>query len=329
MYKSKQKEKLLKLSIRIDWRFFAPALVIIAGICWGLIGLFSNYLSAAGLRPEQITVVRCVLACVVIGAYLLVFKRGAFKVHIKHLWIFLGTGVLSIAFYNICYFACINMCGLSFAAILLYTAPCFVVVLSAVFFKERLTRQRGFALVIAFVGCLLVVGVGSGQASLSGLGILVGLASGIGYALYSIFARVALKHYEAPTVMFYTFLFASLSLLPFSDPIGIASLALNSLSVFEVMLALALISTVTPFACYTTGLAHMETGKASIMAFIEPMVSLLLGVMVFGEVVTLQNMIGVAGIVVAVALLNLPENALHKIISKKSAKVRKFAGVKH
>lgn len=221
------------------------------------------------------------------------------------------------------------MCGLSFAAILLYTAPCFVVLLSAVFFKERLTRQRGFALVIAFVGCLLVVGVGSGQASLSGLGILVGLASGIGYALYSIFARVALKHYEAPTVMFYTFLFASLALLPFSEPISIVSLALDSPSVFEVMVALALISTVTPFACYTTGLAHMETGKASIMAFVEPMVSLLLGVMVFGEVVTLQNMIGVIGIIVAVALLNLPENALRKFVSKKSGKVRKFAGVKH
>ena len=329
MYKSKQKEKLLKLSIRIDWRIFAPALVIIAGICWGLIGLFSNYLSAAGLRPEQITVVRCVLACVVIGAYLLVFKRGAFKVRIKHLWIFLGTGVLSIAFYNVCYFACINMCGLSFAAILLYTAPCFVVLLSAVFFKERLTRQRGFALIIAFVGCLLVVGVGSGQTSLSGLGILVGLASGIGYALYSIFARVALKHYEAPTVMFYTFLFASLALLPFSEPINIASLALDSASVFEVMIALALISTVTPFACYTIGLAHMETGKASIMAFVEPMVSLLLGVMVFGEVLTLQNMIGVIGILGAVVLLNLPENALYKFVSKKSGKVRKFAGVKH
>lgn len=319
----------MKLSITIDWRIFAPALVIIAGICWGLIGLFSNYLSAAGLRPEQITVIRCVLACFAIGGYLLIFKRGAFKVRVKHLWIFLGTGVLSIAFYNVCYFACINMCGLSFAAILLYTAPCFVVLLSAVFFKERLTRQRGFALIIAFVGCLLVVGVGSGQTSLSGLGVLVGLASGIGYALYSIFARVALKHYEAPTVMFYTFLFASLALLPFSEPIAIVSLALDSPSVFEVMIALSLISTVTPFACYTTGLAHMETGKASIMAFVEPMVSLLLGVMVFGEVLTLQNMIGVIGIIVAVALLNLPENALRKFVSKKSGKVRKFAGVKH
>lgn len=307
----------MKLSISIDWRIFAPALIIIAGVCWGLIGLFSNYLSAAGLRPEQITVIRCVLACFVIGGYLLIFKRGAFKVRVKHLWIFLGTGVLSIAFYNVCYFACINMCGLSFAAILLYTAPCFVVLLSAVFFKEHLTRQRGFALIIAFVGCLLVVGVGSGQTSLSGLGILVGLASGIGYALYSIFARVALKHYEAPTVMFYTFLFASLALLPFSEPINIVSLALDSASVFEVMIALALISTVTPFACYTTGLAHMETGKASIMAFVEPMVSLLLGVMVFGEVLTLQNMIGVIGILGAVVLLNLPENALHKFVSKK------------
>ena len=161
------------------------------------------------------------------------------------------------------------------------------------------------------------------------MGILVGLASGIGYALYSIFARVALKHYEAPTVMFYTFLFASLALLPFSEPINIVSLALDSASVFEVMIALALISTVTPFACYTTGLAHMETGKASIMAFVEPMVSLLLGVMVFGEVLTLQNMIGVIGILGAVVLLNLPENALHKFVSKKSGKVRKFAGVKH
>ena len=319
----------MKLSITIDWRIFAPALVIVAGICWGLIGLFSNYLSAAGLRPEQITVIRCVLACFAIGGYLLIFKRGAFKVRVKHLWIFLGTGVLSIAFYNVCYFACINMCGLSFAAILLYTAPCFVVLLSAAFFKERLTRQRGFALIIAFVGCLLVVGVGSGQAFLSGLGILVGLASGVGYALYSIFARVALKHYEAPTVMFYTFLFASLALLPFSEPINIVSLALDSASVFEVMIALALISTVTPFACYTIGLAHMETGKASIMAFVEPMVSLLLGVMVFGEVLTLQNMIGIIGILGAVVLLNLPENALHKFVSKKSGKVRKFAGVKH
>ncbi len=304
------KDKSMHLSIKIDWRVFAPMLVAIAGGCWGVIGLFSTYLSSTGLRPEQITVVRCVIAAGAIGLFLLVRKRSAFVIRLKDIWMFLGTGILSIAFFNVCYFACIDLCGLSFAAILLYTAPCFVVLLSAVFFKEKLTRQRGSALVLAFVGCLLVVGVGSGESSLSGFGILVGLASGIGYALYSIFARVALKRYEAPTVMFYTFLSASLTLIPFSEPQAIVALASDSSAALLVMIALALVSTVTPFACYTVGLAHMETGKASIMAFIEPMVSLLIGISVFGDVLTFTNGLGIVAILIAVALLNMPEEKI-------------------
>ena len=49
----------------------------------------------------------------------------------------------------------------------------------------------------------------------------------------------------------------------------------------------------------------METGKASIMAFIEPMVSLLIGVFVFHDVLTLLNCCGVTLIILAVALLNI------------------------
>lgn len=303
---NKLKGKFMKLPLAFDWRFMAPFLIVVAGISWGLIGLFSTNLSWAGFNPVQITVVRCVITALVLGVFLLVFKPGAFKIRLCHIWMFLGTGVLSIAFFNVCYFACINLCGLSFAAILLYTAPCFVVVFSAFLFKERLTRQKGIALIVAFAGCLLVVGIGSGDASLSFVGITFGIGSGIGYALYSLFARVALKHYETPTVMFYTFLFASMALVPVSDPFEIVFLAQTSVSVLALMLGLALISTVLPFACYTVGLSHMETGKASIMAFIEPMVSLLIGVFVFHDVLTLLNCCGVALIILAVALLNVP-----------------------
>ena len=237
--------------------------------------------------------------------------------------------MLSIAFYNVCYFACIELCGLSFAAILLYTAPCFVVLLSAFFFKEKLTAHRFGSLVLAFLGCLLVVGVGSGNFGLSGFGILLGLASGIGYAFYSLFARVALKHYEPLTVMFYTFVCAALALIPFSHPAAIVGLALNSSTSLVIMLALSLVSTVLPFVCYTTGLAHMETGKASIMAFIEPMVSLLIGVLVFGEVLTLLNVFGVVMILCAVVLLNLPEKKFFLGAQAKFRKVRIFAEIKH
>lgn len=302
----------MKLPIPLDWRVLGPLLVMCAGVCWGIIGLFSQYLAGAGLSSVQITTVRCVLSALFMGIFLLVRSPSAFRIKLRHIWMFLGTGILSIAFFNVCYFACIGMCGLSFAAILLYTAPCFVVVLSAALFKEKLTRQRVVALIMAFVGCLLVVGVGSGSTSLSALGVLVGLGSGIGYALYSLFARVALRHYGAPTVMFYTFACASVALIWFAHPASLVAFALADALHGLVMASLALVSTVLPFACYTVGLQHMETGKASIMAFIEPMVALLLGVFVFHDVLTAQNVVGVFAILAAVLLLNLPLGALRK-----------------
>lgn len=300
----------MPLSVRIDWRILAPALVIAAGICWGLIGLFSQTLASMGLDSVQITVVRCVISAVTLFLYLVFCRRSAFRIELRHIPLFIGTGVLSIAFFNVCYFACIQICGLSIAAILLYTAPCFVVLLSAIIFKERLTKQKLIALVVAFAGCLLVVGLGSGEMRFSVLGILLGIGSGIGYALYSLFARVALKHYTAPTVMFYTFLCASIALVPLSSVENIVSLAVSSPFALGIMLLLALVSTVLPFACYTVGLAHMEAGRASIMAFVEPMVALILGVSVFHDVLMPLNVVGIVLILAAVTLLNLPEKGM-------------------
>ena len=291
--KAARGEDVVKIAARVDWRIAAPVLVICAGACWGMIGLFSHVLSSAGLSSPQITTVRCVIVTAVLFVLLFTLDRSALKIKLRDAWLFVGTGVLSIAFYNVCFFACIEACGLSVATILLYTAPCFVVVLSAVLFKERMTRQKTVALCIAFAGCLMVVGI------------LIGLASGIGYACYSLFSRVALKRYSAPTVMFYTFLFASCALAPFAQVGDIVVAASQSGIVLAAMVALALASTLVPFACYTAGLAHMETGRASIMAFVEPMVALVIGVSVFGDVLTAENAVGVVLILAAVALLNV------------------------
>ena len=267
----------MRLAMKLDWRIVAPLLIVIAGILWGVIGLFSTALSSAGLEPVQITVVRCTIAACFLGIVLAIFKPHAFKIHLRHIWVFLGTGVLSIAFYNVCYFACIELCGLSFAAILLYTAPCFVVLLSAFFFKEKLTAHRFGSLVLAFLGCLLVVGVGSGNFGLSGFGILLGLASGIGYAFYSLFARVALKHYEPLTVMFYTFVCAALALIPFSHPVAIVDLALNSSSSLVIMLALSLVSTVLPLFAIPLVLLTWKQAKHQLWLLLNLWFRFLLG----------------------------------------------------
>ena len=136
-------------------------------------------------------------------------------------------------------------------------------------------------------------------------GILLGLGSGLGYAFYSIFARYALAKYSVTTVIFYTFLFSSLAIVWFADLGEIGPRIAYYEHSWLLILGLSVVSTAVPYVLYTNGLAHMETSKASIMAFVEPVVSLIIGAVVFHDNLTLTNYAGVVMILVAVTLLNI------------------------
>lgn len=282
--------------------------VIIAGICWGVIGLFTRRMSEVGLGAVQITFLRNFFATIVLLVVMLIKDKSSLKIHLKDIWLFLGTGICSIAFFNICYFKAIQITSLSVAAILLYTAPAMVMVMSLIFFKEKVTVQKITALLFAFAGCIFTTGIIGSRPSISGIGVLIGLGSGFGYALYSIFGTVASKKYNPYTISFYTFFIAAAVLLPLSRPAEEISIIKSNPQLIIVAFLLAVISTAVPFICYTTGLKSMEAGKASIMAFIEPMVATVCGIAIFKEKLTSFNIIGILLIFVSVVLLNIKLN---------------------
>ena len=286
-----------------DGQKAAVAKILVAAAGWGIIGVFSRPLSDAGLNAVQITFVRSVIVALGMALYLLLTDRKQFQIHWKDIWMFLGTGLLSIVFFNICYFLTIERATLAVASILLYTAPCFVMLMSAVFFHEKVTVQKLAALVLAFAGCVLVSGFTGGQ--MSGSAVLTGIGSGIGYALYSIFGSVALKKYQPFTVIFYTFLIASVGLIPFSAVTEIGAVMIGSGSVIASGLALGVLSTLLPFILYTGGLKELEAGKASVLAFAEPMIATIAGIVIFKEKVNMQNALGIVLIFAAILLLNM------------------------
>ncbi|MCI7181644.1 MAG: EamA family transporter [Schaedlerella sp.] len=280
--------------------------ILIAGFGWGIIGVFSRPLSAAGLSAVQITCVRSVIVAVGMAVILFVKDRSLLRIQLKDLWMFLGTGLLSIVFFNICYFLTIERATLAAASILLYTAPCFVLLMSAIFFREKITAQKTIALILAFAGCALVSGFSGGGMSLFAL--MTGISSGFGYALYSIFGTLALKKYQPFTVTFYTFLVASAVMLPMSGVGVIMQVLTEDLYVLGNGLALGLISTLLPFIFYTAGLKQMEAGKASVLAFAEPLVAAIAGIMIFKEKLNTQNGAGIGLIFLAILLLNIQIN---------------------
>ena len=280
--------------------------VVVAAALWGVIGYFTRYLGGCGLDPAQITLVRCAVTAVSLLVVLAMTDREALKVDPRDLWMFIGTGVCSIVFFNVCYFTTIEMLPLSVASVLLYTAPCMVMVMSVAIFGEGLTGSKVLALVSAFAGCILTTGVLGGAGGISPLGILIGLGSGFGYALYSIFGRIAADRYYPTTVTAYTFLIAAVCLLPFSSPAEIAS-ATADMQQLMVMLGLGVMVTLVPYVLYTWGLERMDPGKASVIAFAEPMVATALGILLFDEPLTPAAGMGILLMLVSVIALSRPE----------------------
>lgn len=283
----------------------APFLVLAAGSMWGCMGVLVRTLTASGLNSMEITALRCVVTCVCVAAFLAVFQRKAFAIRLKDIWCFIGTGILSVTFFSFCYFQTMTLTSLSAAAVLLYTAPTFVMLLSAVLFHERMTKGKTAALFLAFLGCLLVTGV-TGEDAVIGLsGILTGLGAGFGYALYSIFGRYALeKGYSSLTVTQYTFLFASIGTLPFVSYPKIAACFMEKNGLIFPTFLLILLTTVAPYFVYTLGLGYMEAGRAAVIASIEPVVATLVGVVIYQEKLKALGAVGVALVISSILLIN-------------------------
>ena len=277
--------------------------ILLAGASWGFIGLFNRRLLDAGLTPRNIVLIRNLGGLLLLTLLFLVIDREVFRINWRHLPYFFGTGVVSVLFFTLLYFSCQQQCSLAVAAILLYTAPTFVVVMSAILWKEPVTRRKLAALGIAFLGRSFVSGVWSGGLSVTPQGFLLGLGSGFFYATYSIFGRYALRHYKPMTVTYYTFVFAGLGALFVTNPLQVASSLAADGRLIWLALGLVVIATVLPYILYTRGLAQVESGKASILASVEPVVASLVGVVAFGEPMGVTVVLGLGCILASVYIL--------------------------
>ena len=283
----------------------APFLVILAGCLWGTMGIFVRHLNAIGLEAMEIVEARAVLTAAAMFAALVLFRRDLLRVNIRDLWVFAGGGIVSVILFNFCYFQTIQRASLSTAAILLYTSPVFVLLLSVPLFGEKLTKKKILCLMMAITGCALASGLAGGMA-LSPMTLLFGLGSGFGYGLYSIFSRFALqKGYHPITITAYIFLFGALGGLPLTDFGQLVRVAGADGSNLAYLGAYTLVTTIVPYISYTTGLQQVENGVAAVLACIEPVMATVFGIFFFSEMPDLSGWLGILLVLIALTALNL------------------------
>lgn len=283
--------------------YLSYAYVILGAACWGFIGVFNRLLGEAGVGVQSRVFVRNFPAMLLLTLAFAVFRRNVFHVKPKHLPIFMASGLLSVLCLAWVYFNCQMECSLAVAAILLYLAPSMVVLMSALLWKTPITRRKLAALLLSLLGCALVSGVIGGGLTASWKGLAYGVAAAFCYASYTIFARYGLAHYDSYTMIYWTFVFAGLGSLLFLDW-GALAPALRTPEGVWGAIGLVLIATVLPYLFYTKGLEGVESGKASILANVEPVVAALTGVVFFRERLSVWVLLGVACVLAGAMILS-------------------------
>lgn len=272
-----------------------------AGVSWGIISLFLKPLLNSGFTQIQTVTVRCLIAAAALGAVMLVSDRKSFKINPRDIWCFLGTGIVSMMFFSVSYFYSMTYNGVCIAVILLYTSPVFVMLFSKVLFREKITALKIIALILTVIGCAFASGAGGAQ-SLTVKGFILGICSGLGYALYSIFSRFALnRNYKSITISFYTFLICGVACLPFARAFELPAMLNNGINIFFA-LGLGIICCVLPYMLYTKGLERVENSKASVIVAVEPVVASVIGIAVYHESLTLIKFFGIILVLAAVVI---------------------------
>ena len=268
-------------------------LVVAAAGLWGTLGLIFRVLhDDFGLSALTIAFLRASIAAVVLIIILSFVRPRMLKVTPHALPFFALYGFCGIAVFYFSYTQAVIQTTVTTAVVLLYTAPAFVTLIAWRVWREHLDTHKIIALVLAFVGCALVArAYDPAQLSLNLIGLLIGLAAGFTYALYTVFSKSALERFSLWTALLYALLFGAIFLIPLQSMASFAPLVQKP-GVWLVLLALAVGPTLGSLALYNAGLLRVPASNASVIATIEPVVASMLAFLFLGERLELLQMVG-------------------------------------
>jgi len=278
---------------------------VMAAFFWSLLVLFSRWLNAIGIYALEIAQIRLTVGALALGVYIFCKHRDQFRIRLRDLWCFVGSGMVSVLLFTILYFKSLEYASIPTASVLISMSPIYVTINSRLLFKEKMTRSKLTALAMSIVGCVLVSGIASGFHG-SALGVLLAVGAGFFYSFYPIFSRYAINRgYHSWTLVFYSFLLASVGCAFFSDWGHIARTFVSVGNAWLLYLGLGLLTGFFAYVSFSKALECMESSRATVASSSESAFCVILGIIFFGEWPDLLGFIGLVLILAALYVLNM------------------------
>lgn len=282
-------------------------IVALAACIFGFQATLNKIFIISGVDSLVLAIVKMSFVVLCILIYLSIRMPGKLRIAKADILYFIVYGVITIGFFNIFYMKALEKTNAITTTILLYTAPIFVIIISAIFLQEKLTFVKAFAVGMTFIGCFLV----AGGSSLIGLtldlgGILAGLGAGLCYSLWILMGKVLLNKYSNWTIVLYGNIIGLLCLFFVRSPMQVLDARLEGKMVVY-MCILAFFTMFLAHNIYYYGLKFIDSGKASIISNLEPVISFLAATLILNEKMAFIKFMGFILIMVAIFTVSLED----------------------
>ncbi len=250
--------------------------VAIAAALWGLIGPATRIALREGVGAVEVAFWRGLLAAGIFAVHAIAIRRT--RIDRRDLPSVVAFGVVGVAGLLVSFSRAVEEGGAALAAILLYTAPVWVALLSALLLGERLTRRTLLALAVATAGVAgIAFASGGGAVRLTPAALGWGLASGFAYALYYLFGKRYFDRYPTATLFIYALPAGSLAMLPLVD------FRPKTAAAWGAVAFLAVVPTYLSYVFYSAGLRRVQATRAATVATVEPVVAAIAAYVMWGE----------------------------------------------
>jgi drug/metabolite transporter (DMT)-like permease len=280
-------------------------LCLASAAAFGTMGIFGKLAYEEGATVGTLLAVRFALAALLF--WLLAIGTGAARglrvAPRRDVWLALGLGAVGYSAQATCYFAALERLDASLLSLILYTFPAIVTVAAIALGRAAPSRRTAIALALASAGLVLVVG-GAGAGALDPLGTLLGLIAALCYATY-ILTSEGLAVRMSPLLLSALVCTGAATTLTVAGVAGggLRPGALNAAG-YGWLAAIALVSTVAAVGLFFAGLRRVGPTTASILSTAEPLTTVVLAWLVFGEVLGPAQLAGGALVLAGVLVLS-------------------------
>lgn len=307
-----------------NWHFIA--MMMVAVVVWALAFPFIK-IGLEDLSFVNLTIMRFFVVCIVLSFLLFLKNEWFSKLHKKDILPIFLLGFFGVIVYHLGLNYGENYVTAGVASLIIATIPVFIVILAAVFLKEKISLIKLVGIFLALSGVIVISILGTEDVSIeikyiyAALSVLIAALMG---AIYTIAGKRLLDRYNGLSLTVYAILFGSIGLIPFAflsnfeimsfsgKPL-LQEVAAMSINTWIAIIFLGVCSTVIGYIIWYVALEIKTASEISIYLYVIPVLSTIVSYFIFEDAITYYFILGGLLVILGLALVNLKLKNNNKI----------------